>query len=44
MPLRGILGLGENHLKQTERRKFQLFNDKRHVLSIFRTHAQKSRP
>ena len=36
-----ILGLGGwKHLKQTERRKFQLSNDKSHVLSIFYTHAQ----
>ena len=40
---KGILGMGGGgkHLKQTERRQFHIFNDKRHNLSIFRTHAQK---
>ena len=39
---KGILGLGGGkHLKQTERRQFHLFNDERHISSIFRTHAQK---
>ena len=31
---------GGEHLNQSERHEFQLSNDKRHVLSIFRTHAQ----
>ena len=38
-----ILGLGGGCiLKQIARRKFQLFNDKRHALSIFFTHAQEA--